>query len=149
MYYQKIESFNNLTYSIDMLRLKTYITYSKFTELEFYFDIAGQDLISKKYTSSRAKDFFYNYVIEIGEGKSFYIGFLHNTERRVPNDNVLYNFTIEFNPNKIKNHKIIHRILSMSNDWYLKSFDLAVDIKVNILDIIVDQRFKEDFAILL
>ena len=26
---------NNITYSIDMLRLKTYITYDKFSEVEF------------------------------------------------------------------------------------------------------------------
>lgn len=36
--YNKFIEDNNMTYSVDMLRLKTYITYSIFTEIEFRFD---------------------------------------------------------------------------------------------------------------
>lgn len=141
MYYGSVED-NNIIYSVDMIRLKTYISYSLFTELEFRFDTCWSHYIDKKWTSGRAFNFFYNYNIKIEEGVSFYFGFFHNTEKRSTSENANYNFTIEFNPNKLQDNEIILYLLDLSNKWYIKSLDLACDLKVNILDIIYDKGLK-------
>lgn len=145
MYYNSVISYNNMTYSIDMIRLKTYITYNKFSEIEFRFDTIYSDYVSKKYTSNKMKEFFFNYNIEIEEGKSFYFAFLHNTEKRKTDEKETYNFTIEFNPNKLKDNPIINYLLNISGDWYIRSYDLAVDLKINILDILIDKGKKRKF----
>ena len=110
MYFESVVD-NNLTYSIDMLRLTTLMSYSKFSEIEFRFETVWQEYIKKKYNSSRFVDFQYNYNIEIEEGISFWFGFLHNSEKRSESDTVLYNFTVEFNPNKLKMNKVLLYIL--------------------------------------
>lgn len=149
MYYKSITTRNNLTYSIDMLRLKTYITYDKFTALEFAFDTIYKKYVAKKYTSARMESFFFNYQIEIEEGISFWFGFLHNTEKRgeIEDYSGRYNFTIEFNPNKLKDNLLIKYLLNISNEWFLRSYDLAVDLRVNILDIIFDKGRKHKVQI--
>lgn len=128
---------NNVVYSLDMLRLKTYISYSTFTELEFRFKVAWKDSVDRYYTTSKMSNFFYNYVIEVEEGITFWFGFLHNTEKR-DDRKTLYNLTIEFNPNKCMDNKFIMYILGLSGEWYIKSYDLAMDLKINILDLILD-----------
>lgn len=141
---------NNITYSIDMIRLKTYISYSKFTEIEFRFSTCWKKYLKKNFSSALLKNFFYNYVVEIEEGISFWFGFLHNSENRQFNirdkNNKItedtYNFTIEFNPNKIKKNDIISYLIHISDEWYIKSYDLAIDIKVSILDLIWDLSGK-------
>lgn len=150
LYNIKKQEFNNITYSVDMLRLKTYISYSKFSDIEFRFATCWKNYVKKNFSSSQIKNFFYNYVVEIEEGRSFWFGFLHNSEKRqgdiknkygqVIEDT--YNFTIEFNPNKIKNFFIIDYLLNISDEWYLVSYDLALDLKVNILDLIWDMSGK-------
>lgn len=146
--YNKKEVNGNMTYSIDMIRLKTYITYSTFTEIEFRFNTVWKEYVKKYYTTGRMKEFFYNYNIEVGEGLSFWFGFLHNTEKREPNEYNKYNLTIEFNPNKLKDNKIIFYLLSLSGEWYIKSYDLAIDIDVNILDLIVDSSGRQQLKII-
>lgn len=138
MYFETIEH-NNITYSIDMLRLKTYISFSKFSEIEFRFKTVWSQYVKNFYNSSRCSEFFYNYNLEIGEEQSFWFGFLHNNENRQDSDNAVYNFTIEFNPNKIKDNKILLYLLNISGEWFLKSCDMAFDIPVNILNIIFDK----------
>ena len=146
MYYETIEK-NNITYSVDMLRLKTYISFSQFSEIEFRFKTVWSDYVKKYYNSSGISSFFYNYNIEVGEGQSFYFGFLHNNEKRTTLDSIKYNFTIEFNPNKLKDNKIILYLLSISGEWFLKSCDLAFDLPVNILNIIYDKGKKRNVHI--
>lgn len=145
MYNKNIE-LNSVIYSVDMLRLKTYLKYSVFTELEFRFETCWKSYVKKKYTTGRLKEFFYNYVIEIDEGVSFWFGFLHNSEKR---DDRLedYNFTIEFNPNKLKDNNIIMYLLGLSGEWYIKSFDLAMDLRINILDLITDKSGRQAMKI--
>ena len=141
---------NNITYSIDMIRLKTYISYSKFTEIEFRFATCWKNYLKKNYSSSNMKNFFYNYVIEVEEGVSFWFGFLHNSENRQfsirdKNNKITddtYNFTIEFNPNKLKRNDIIDYLIHISDEWVIKSYDLAIDLKVSILDLIWDLSGK-------
>ncbi len=149
LYHTKAKEFDNIMYSVDMLRLKTYISYSKFAEIEFRFNTCWKKYVKKNFSSSQIKNFFYNYVIETEEGNSFWFGFLHNSENRkfeqskkeVFTDDV-YNFTIEFNPNKLKDFFILFYFFNFSDSWYLVSYDLAFDLRVNILDLIWDLSGK-------
>lgn len=139
-------------YSVDMLRLKCYISYSTFSEIEFRFETCWKDFVKDTYTSARIDQFFYNYNIEVEEGRSFWFGFQHNSEKKITSEREFekrkgYNFTIEFNPNKLKDNNIILYILGICDKWYLKSLDLACDVKVNILDIIFDKSKKRKVTI--
>ncbi len=145
MYYNNVTSYYNLTYSIDMFRLKTYIDYSTFSNLDFYLRTYYSLKIDKFWISDRIMQFKYNYRILIDEGKSFYIGFHHNNEE--PEKNDLHNLTIEFNPNKLKDNKLLLYILNLSGNWFIRSYDLAVDLKCNIFDIIFDKGRKRKVQI--
>lgn len=130
---------DNITYSIDMIRFKTYITYAKYCEIEFLINTAYKDKIKKFWISDRIMCFKYNYSIEIEEGKGLYFAFMHNTENvKFDKENSLYNFTIEFNPNKLKDNKLLMHLLNISGKWFLKSYDMAFDVPINILDLITD-----------
>lgn len=142
MYINELQH-NNIIYSVDMIRLKTFLTYSVFTEIEFRFKVAWGKYIKKYWTTPQAKQFYYNYDIEIGEGQSFWFGYCHNTERRSFYEGAEYNFTIEFNPNKLKDNEILRYLLALSGKWFIKSFDLAMDLKVNINDLITDTSGRQ------
>lgn len=135
----------NMIYSVDKIRLKTFLTVVEFSRLTFRFKTVWKNYIKKEYTTVRASQFLYNYNIEIEKGQSFWFGFIPNSERKCMfNDNYKHNFTIEFNPNKLKDNKILLDILRISNEWYIKSFDLAIDVKVNILDLIIDSSGRHE-----
>lgn len=142
MYINELEQ-NSIIYSVDKIRLKTFLTYSVFTEIEFRFKTCWSKYIKKYWTTPQMRQFFYNYDIEIEEGKSFWFGFCHNNERRSFYEEAEYNFTIEFNPNKLKDDKIIQYLLSLSGKWFIKSFDLAMDLKININDLITDTSGRQ------
>lgn len=142
MYLESIED-NNMVYSVDMIRLKTYITYGEFSNLEFLINSVYKDKVKKMWLSDRVMCFKYNYTIELEEGRSFYFGFHCNNEKlQFFKNDVKYNLTLEFNPNKIKDSPLLLHILGMSGDWYLRSLDLAVDLKINILDLILSKTGK-------
>lgn len=125
-------------YSIDMLRLKTGMKYSAFNEIDFFLRGVLKENIKKFWVSDRKMCFHYNYVLEF-DSHTFWFGFMHNNEQIDYNrEDVLYNFTIEFNPNKLRDNFFIVHLLNKFNNWVIKSFDLAIDIPINILDIIVD-----------
>ena len=141
IYYKKSEH-NNMIYSIDMLRLKTDMTYNDFRELEFLINTFYKDNIKKFWTSDRVQCFHYNYVLSFNDN-SFWFGFLHNSEELCASrDDITYNFTIEFNPNKLRNNFLIDKILTKFGNWHLKSYDLVIDIPINILDIVYDIQSK-------
>lgn len=142
MYINEIEH-NNIIYSIDMIRLKTFLTYSVFTEIEFRFKTIWNKYIKRYYTTPQTKQFFYNYIIEVGDDNSFWFGFCHNNERRSFFEGAEYNFTIEYNPNKLKDNEIIRYLLSLSGKWFIKSFDIAMDLKININDLITDTSGRQ------
>ena len=147
IYNTKIEH-NNMVYSIDKIRLKTYCTFQQFKELENHFRLYFSNMIKKYWISDRKNSFHYNYNIEIEEGKSFIFQFLHNTEKYSFNSSEEeFNFTIEFNPNKLKNSPLLLHILNNFSFWYLRSFDLAIDIPINILDILFDKKNKRSYKI--
>lgn len=135
---------NNITYSVDMIRLKTFLSYSVFSEIEFRFETVWNGYIKKKYSTPKMSEFFYNYNIEIEEGVGFWFGYLHNTEKRHDNERINYNFTIEFNPNKLKDNKIIMYLLGLSGEWYIRRLDIAADLKINILDLITDISGRQE-----
>lgn len=128
---------DNIIYSLDMFRVKTYIDYDKYSNLDFYLRTYFKDNIKKFWITDKIMQFKYNWVIEIEEGKSFYFGFHHNNEKKDMHEGK-YNLTIEFNPNKLKDDKLILKILALSDNWYIKSFDIAFDLRININDIIYD-----------
>lgn len=145
IYNKKIEH-NNMIYSVDKIRLKTYISYTDFKELEFFVNTYFKDKIKRYWLSDKINCFHYNYNMEVGEGKSYSFHFMHNQESvSYNNDNKNYNFTIEFNPNKLKDDFLICHILDSFGNWFLRAFDLAVDIPINVLDIIIDKRRKRAY----
>lgn len=146
MYFYKEEN-DNITYSVDMLRLKTNISIESFSHLEFRFETVWKDYLEKKYTSFYYADFRYNYKIKISEGVGFWFGFMHNCEN-LKLENNTYNFTIEFNPNKVRDNEILMYILKLFDNWYIKSYDLACDVPINILDLCgFDKGRKKDIRI--
>lgn len=146
MYFNEITSYNNLTYSIDKLRLKTYINYDVWSDLDYYFRVFYSDKIVNYWISDKISQFKYNYSFELEEGVSLYVGFCHNNEKHDEHHG-LYNLTIEFNPNKMKYRPIIKYIINLSGEWFVRSYDLAIDVKVNILDFIVDKGFKRKMKV--
>lgn len=146
MYFLREENMN-VTYSVDMLRLKTYITISDFSKIEFRFQTVYKKYLDYNYTSYSFTDFRYTYHIKIDDNNSFWFGFFHNSEKPKLKEDV-YNFTIEFNPNKIKDNEVLLYILGAFSDWYIKSYDLACDIPINILDLCgFDKGRKKDLRI--
>lgn len=135
-------SLDNITYTVDMIRLRCDITFEVFSKFEARLKTIYPDIIKNYYISTGISDFKYNYNIEVEEGKSFWIGFIHNSELinksgSLQNDNTKFNCTVEFNPNKLKLRGILSYIIRMfyANSPIIKSIDMAMDIPVNILDI--------------
>jgi len=133
-------TYDNINYTVDMLRLKTMITYEDFSKLEYKLKFLYKEQIKKEYMSGSITDFKYNYNIEIGEGQSYWFGFIHNSElindsKSLSNPDTVFNFTVEFNPNKIPIKALLNQILKLSNNWIIKSLDIAMDIKINIMDL--------------
>lgn len=131
---------NNYSYCVDMLRLRCNITVEDFekfigSRLFLYTDNL------ETWDSTRICDFFHNYNYS-DEDCSFWFGFISNKEKSLSNGGSLYNnnkrfnLTVEFNPNKVKNNKLLLSILKVTTDWTLKSVDFAVDIKTNILNVV-------------
>ena len=138
--------FNNMVYSIDKIRLKTYITGFEFSKIEGFFNNFHKDKIKRFWISDKKSSFHFNYNIEIEEGKSFIFQFMHNSESiNFKNEILRYNFSIEFNPNKIKDNNLLLYILNSFSNWFLRSFDLAIDIPINILDILIDKSKKRSY----
>lgn len=142
---------DNINYTVDMLRLKTALKYSDFSNLEFKLRMLYKDNIKNEYISSGISDFKYNYNIEIEEGRSYWFGFIHNSEvinknKSLSNPDTTYNFTVEFNPNKIPIKGLLKQILNISTNWTVKSLDIAMDVKINIMDLCgIDKERKKDF----
>lgn len=144
-------TYDNINYTVDMLRLKTALTYSDFSKLEFKLKSLYKDKIKNEYISNSISDFKYNYNIEIREGQSYWFGFIHNSEiinkgKSISNPETEFNFTIEFNPNKIAIKGLLKQILNLSCNWIIKSLDIAMDLKINIMDLCgLDKARKKDF----
>ena len=131
---------DNINYTVDMLRLRTNLTAFEFSKLEFMINTVYKDIVRENYQSTGISNFKYNYVIELKENSSYWFGFIHNSEltnanSSMQNERREYNFTVEFNPNKVEIKGLLKYILHLSTNWIIKSIDMAMDVKVNILDI--------------
>lgn len=73
-------SLENITYTVDMIRLRSDIDFLTFNKLEIRLKTIYPDLIENNYISTGISDFKYNYNIKIEEGRSFWFGFMHNAE---------------------------------------------------------------------
>lgn len=144
MYFLEMQE-NNLTYSCDMLRIRTDLSMSEFSKIEFKFKTCWKNFVDNEWCAFSIAEFKYNYNIRVGCEQSFWFGYLHNSEHTSQNDNSKYNFTLEFNPNKLKDNKIIKYIISLSREWVLKQFDFAIDIPISILDVcgLDKKRYKD------
>lgn len=136
----------NCYYSIDMIRLRT-----RFTTEFFMKKIDSRvSILSnvEKWESSRIGDFRYNYNVVLEDGNSFWFGFISNKDLYcgdggINNPSHKFNFTIEFNPNKINNCKLLDFLLSLRYEdflqvglnWEVVSCDFAFDIPTNILNL--------------
>lgn len=148
-------SLENLTYTVDMIRLRCDINYLTFSKLETRLKTIYPDLIKNNYISTGISDFKYNYNVEIEEERSFWFGFMHNSELinkngSLQNENTRFNFTVEFNPNKLEIKGILLYIIRMIRSYnpIIKSVDIAIDIPFNILDIGgFDKGRKKDFRL--
>lgn len=131
---------NNYSYCVDMLRLRCNITVDVFERC-----VANKLFIYKNkiesWDSTRICDFYHNYNYT-DEYCSFWFGFISNKEKSLSSGSSLqneykkFNLTVEFNPNKVKDNKLLLHILKCSTNWYVKSVDFAVDIKTNILNVV-------------
>lgn len=74
IYYNALEH-NNMIYSIDMIRLKTYIPYNKYNDLDFYLRTYFKDKIKRFWISDRPQCYHYNYDLEVGEGQKVWFRF--------------------------------------------------------------------------
>lgn len=133
---------NDIIYTIDMIRLRCDITSFEFSKIETRLKTVYPDQVKNYYVSTGISDFKYNYNIEVNEGESYWFGFIHNSELTnkvgsLQNENTRFNFTLEFNPNKIRLRGLISYLLRMLcvHNCSIKSADFAMDIPVNILDI--------------
>lgn len=131
---------NNYSYCVDMLRLRCSITVEVFERC-----VASKLFIYKdkieSWDSTRICDFYHNYNYTDADC-SFWFGFISNKEKSLSsgsslqNEHKQFNLTVEFNPNKVKDNKLLLHILKCSTNWYVKSVDFAVDIKTNILNVV-------------
>lgn len=139
------EDSNNCIYSIDMIRLSCKISVDYFSKkIDSRLSILNN---IEKWQSSKIGEFKHNYKI-VDNDNSFWLGFISNSELYcgeggVGNPKKKYNLTIEFNPNKLRDMKLLTYLLSLSFEdnlqcpimWHLVSCDFAFDIETNILNI--------------
>ena len=123
----------SLTYSVDMVRLSTKITFFEWTRLQALLDVVKD---SKKYSQNKVGTYKYNYVMSDFFGSTYWIGYYPFTPKDC-NPNSKKTLTIEFNPNKVDYDSSFNNILFgllQRYDFKLVRFDLAIDIPRNILD---------------
>lgn len=140
LYFNNLNIFDGVDYCycVDMLRLRCNINVECFernvaSKLFLYNDNV------EHWTSTRICEFYNNYNYSDSDC-SFWFGFISNKEKSLSgsslqNESKKFNLTVEFNPNKVKNNKLLLHILKCSDDWVVKIVDFAFDIKTNILNI--------------
>lgn len=145
---------DNINYTIDMLRLRANITNEKYSYIQYMLKTCYYDNIKNFYESFSISDFKYNYSIELKEGSSYWFGFIHNSEYiqkgALSNPKTEFNFTIEFNPNKVPINGFLNFVLKTIgfNNWIVKSCDIAMDLRINILDLCgFDKKRYKDIRI--
>ena len=104
---------NGYSYCVDMLRLKCLITSNHFeSAVAKFFPIFSKNI--EKWDSTRINEFYHNFSYS-DDNCSFWFGFISNKELSVSsgslyNENRIFNLTVEFNPNKVKDTKKLHAL---------------------------------------
>jgi hypothetical protein len=141
---------NFYNYSVDMIRISCKMSSDFFTK-KIDSRLIGLSNISR-WSTTKLNLFKNNISVNSGDGQAFWIGFISNSELYcgsggVGNPKHKYNFTLEFNPNKIHDNILLDRLIkyifSLSYDsfvscpleWSIISCDFAFDINENILNI--------------
>ena len=131
----------DLSYSIDMVRLKVEIPVKDFERLiKVQFDFEP-NVKYKMMTSISA--YRHNFYIDdydvFGVKCSFWLAATHNSRKQSDHTDVV----LEYNPNKCVESPILNYLLDniFRNNKYVevKSFDLAIDVPCNILDLNISQ----------
>lgn len=143
---------DNISYTVDMLRLKTEMTVEQFSVIEFYINTFSSKYEILHYKSASISQFRDNYTVAFNEKSKVWFGFLHNSElskqKTSSSQFTKYNFTIEFNPNKV-DFNLLSFILKVTSNWTVKSVDFAMDLRINILDLFCfDKKRKRKTMIL-
>ena len=153
-----------IEYSIDMVRLKTRVhnsIFSDFVAKNFDFNPAVKYYTNFKYSGYRHNWWIeegpltFNYLDNngnsrrsyIGQGCSYWLGFHHNSEKSIDK----HNLVIEFNPNKCLLHGLLDLILSTffnALSVEVVSVDVAIDIPVNINRLIIDKYRKHTYKLI-
>ena len=126
-----------LSYSIDMVRLKVEVPVKVFETLikgQFDYEPGVKYKMMTSISSYRHNFYIEDYDI-FGCKCSFWLGATHNSRKQSDHTDVV----IEYNPNKCIESPILNYLLDniYKNNKYVevKSFDLAIDIPCNILDL--------------
>ena len=131
----------DLNYSIDMVRLKVEIPVKVFESIiksQFDFEPGVKYKMMTSISAYRHNFYIEDYDI-FGCKCSFWLGATHNSRKHSDHTDVV----IEYNPNKCVESPILNYLLDnmFKDNRYVevKSFDLAIDIPCNILDINISQ----------
>ena len=132
----------DLNYSIDMVRLKVEIPAKAFEVLvkgQFDYEPGVKYKMMTSISSYRHNFYIEDYDV-FGCKCSFWLGATHNSRKQSDHTDVV----IEYNPNKCVESPILNYLLDniFKNNKYVevKSFDLAIDIPCNILDLNISQN---------
>lgn len=135
-----------MNYSVDMIRLKNRLDS---TAIDSLFSILQYRPDVEHWSSFKFSSYRHNFRITqtydiFGTTceNSFYFACQHNSEF----EKNKITCVIEYNPNKIypiELFKYIYDLIFNSNDTYIVSADISIDIPINILDISVDREQRK------
>lgn len=120
-----------LSSSIDMVVLSTV---AKKSEVEIYFNRYRDNPISEYWQGYGVKAYKHNFNIKIGDS-SLYVGIQHNMKKSIQGS---VDMVAKYNPNKVFGVELASVICQffIGNPFTkVKSFDLAIDIPINILSV--------------
>lgn len=135
-----------IEYSIDMLRLSAKLSPAT---VEGVLNSYVYHPHVTYWESTNLQKFRHNWSFACFGDTSIYVAYKHNRER--PSDR--YNYTVEFNPNKIGfENDFLIRLFSILprgsiRSTFISSFDVAIDIPVDISQVYVDSMHKRDFRL--
>ena len=131
-----------INYSIDMVRLKVEVPVKAFEILiksQFDYEPNVKYKMMTSISSYRHNFYIEDYDI-FGSKCSFWLGATHNSRKHSSDTDVV----IEYNPNKCVESPILNYLIDniFKDNKYVevKSFDLAIDIPCNILDLNISQN---------
>lgn len=131
----------DLKYSVDMVRFKIKLPFSEFeyfqkTYLEYNPHV-------DYWENTSYKNYRHNWRIK-QQNNGYWLGYQHNME--VKSEKGKYSLVLEYNPNKCDYDEFLNNILTRfyKGDWVeLVSVDVAIDIPININDLIIDKYKKK------